>query len=250
MTKKFRITRAIIIVLATILVLLIALLLWLILGDTTRQSGVPTNVIVDSTDQALTESSETPVDSFNEVSLGENLFIVKASGYSGRFMEDGTDVAVSDVFALTIENRSAAMVQYVQISVTLEEETYFFDLTSLPAGASALVLEKTAAAMPADLSQAQYAVIQRANFSQTPSLYPELFQIYASDGTIIIENISDTDISGEIYVYYKTCVDGVYMGGITYRTGIQGLKAGEQLDCIAAHYTEEDGVILFVTYVP
>lgn len=247
MTKKFRIT---IIVLATILVLLMALLLWLILGDASGQQGNPSDVAVDSTDQMPVESSETPADAFSEVGLGENLFLVNASGYTGSFMEDGTDLAVSDVFALTIENRSAVMVQYVQISVTLGEETYLFDLTSLPAGASALVLEKTAATLPDDLSQAQYAVAQRADFSQTPSLYPELFQIYASDGTVTIENISETDINGEIYVYYKTCVDGLYMGGITYRTGIQGLKAGEQLDCIAAHYTEEDSVILFLTYVP
>ena len=49
--------------------------------------------------------------------LGNGLSVKYAGGYSGVYMEDGSNRIVSDVFAIQLENRSGLDLQYGQINV-------------------------------------------------------------------------------------------------------------------------------------
>lgn len=71
----------------------------------------------------------------------------------------------------------------------------------------------------------------------------------APNGAITITNISGSDITGQIYVYYKSAYGDLYIGGITYRTGVSGLAAGESTTLYASHYSTAYSKIMFVTYV-
>lgn len=174
--------------------------------------------------------------------------VEKVGRYAGIFVEDGSDEIVSDVFAITVVNNSNKMLQYAQVIITCGGEEYTFDMSTIPAGARAQVLEKDKKALPEDLSGAQTVLTTVTEFQEAPSTYPEVFELTPFEYSVNIKNISKSDISGDVYVYYKTKVGDLYMGGITYRAKVTDLAAGEEKSAYASHFYGSDSEILFVTY--
>ena len=103
--------------------------------------------------------------------------VEKVGRYAGIFVEDGSDEIVSDVFAITVVNNSDKMLQYAQVVITCGGEEYTFDMSTIPAGARAQVLEKNKKALPEDLSGAQTVLTTVTEFQEAPSTYPEVFEI-------------------------------------------------------------------------
>ena len=169
--------------------------------------------------------------------------------YSGNFVEDGSDAAVEKVGSVTIENTSHRWLEYAEILVTTSKETYHFTISAIPPQSKVIALEKDRKKL--DLSKGYEVEIKNTLFyKETPTLKEKMFEIEARDGQIIVTNISEKDCSGTIYVYYKTKVNGVYVGGITYRVKIDGgLDAGVSGQIYAGHYGEETSEILYITYV-
>ena len=174
--------------------------------------------------------------------------VEKVGRYARIFVEDGSDEIVSDVFAITVVNNSDKMLQYAQVVITCGGEEYTFDMSTIPAGARAQVLEKNKKALPEDLSGAQTVLTTVTEFQEAPSTYPEVFELTPFEYSVNIKNISKSDISGDVYVYYKTKVGDLYMGGITYRAKVTDLAAGEEKSAYASHFYGSDSEILFVTY--
>lgn len=174
--------------------------------------------------------------------------VEKVGRYAGIFVEDGSDEIVSDVFAITVVNNSDKMLQYAQVVITCGGEEYTFDMSTIPAGARAQVLEKNKKALPEDLSGAQTVLTTVTEFQEAPSTYPEVFELTPFEYSVNIKNISKSDISGDVYVYYKTKVGDLYMGGITYRAKVTDLAAGKEKSAYASHFYGSDSEILFVTY--
>ena len=174
--------------------------------------------------------------------------VEKVGRYAGIFVEDGSDEIVFDVFAITVVNNSDKMLQYAQVVITCGGEEYTFDMSTIPAGARAQVLEKDKKALPEDLSSAQTVLTTVTEFQEAPSTYPEVFELTPFEYSVNIKNISKSDISGDVYVYYKTKVGDLYMGGITYRAKVSDLASGEEKSAYAGHFYENDSEILFVTY--
>lgn len=174
--------------------------------------------------------------------------VEKVGRYAGIFVEDGSDEIVSDVFAITVVNNSDKMLQYAQVVITCGGKEYTFDMSTIPAGARAQVLEKDKKALPEDLSGAQTVLTTVTEFQEAPSTYPEVFELTPFEYSVNIKNISKSDISGDVYVYYKTKVGDLYMGGITYRAKVIDLAAGEEKSAYASHFYGSDSEILFVTY--
>lgn len=174
--------------------------------------------------------------------------VEKVGRYAGIFAEDGSDEIVSDVFAITVVNNSDKMLQYAQVVITCGGEEYTFDMSTIPVGARAQVLEKDKKALPEDLSSAQTVLTTVTEFQEAPSTYPEVFELTPFEYSVNIKNISKSDISGDVYVYYKTKVGDLYMGGITYRAKVSDLASGEEKSAYAGHFYENDSEILFVTY--
>ena len=110
------------------------------------------------------------------------------------------------------------------------------------------MLEKDKKALPEDLSGAQTVLTTVTEFQEAPSTYPEVFELTPFEYSVNIKNISKSDISGDVYVYYKTKVGDLYMGGITYRAKVTDLAAGEEKSAYASHFYGSDSEILFVTY--
>ena len=181
--------------------------------------------------------------------LGEGIELQALSGYQGPYVEDGTDDIVSDVLAITVRNDGDKTVQYAHIILTQGETVYEFDVTTLPVGASAQLLELSRQPMPDNTDGMTAQVTACAVFDTEPTMCEDVFQIETQDTAITITNNSGSDITGQIYVYYKIAYGDLYMGGITYRVGTAGLKAGESTTCYAGHFSTDYSKLMFVTYV-
>ena len=181
--------------------------------------------------------------------LGEGIELQALSGYQGPYVEDGTDDIVSDVLAITVRNDGDKTVQYAHIILTQGETAYEFDVTTLPVGASAQLLELSRQPMPDNTDGMTAQVTACAVFDTEPTMCEDVFQIETQDTAITITNNSGSDITGQIYVYYKIAYGDLYMGGITYRVGAAGLKAGESTTCYAGHFSTDCSKLMFVTYV-
>lgn len=179
--------------------------------------------------------------------VGNDISLLSIDRYAGAFVEDGTDEIVSDIMAITVRNDGGKTVQYAHIVVTIDGKAYEFDLSTLPVGAKAQVLELNRAAMPASVEGFLCDVSVCAFFDEEPSMHGELFEIGTADTAITVTNVSDSDLSG-IYVYYKISYGELYMGGITYRVGVESLKAGESYTCYAGHFSEKYSSLMFVSY--
>lgn len=221
-----------------LLALLLALALALTACGTASQSDQPDDGTI-AADAAI----DAPL-----LALGQGLSLMDMNRYAGAFVEDGSDETVSDVLAITVRNDSDRAVQYAHITLTLGETEYAFDVTTLPVGASVQLLELGRQAMPESTDGLTGQVTMCAAFDAEPSLCEDVFSIETQDTAITITNISGSDITGQIYVYYKIAYDQLYLGGITYRVGVSGLKAGESTTCYAAHFSTDYSRLMFVNY--
>lgn len=188
----------------------------------------------------------TPAPSFE---LENGLEITSVGRYAGNFVEDGSDDIVSDVCAITVRNNAENTVQYAEISMNIGGESYCFKLSTLPQGKSVQLLELSRQPLPESTDGLTASLTSFAPFDAEPSLCEDVISIDAQDTAITITNVSGSDITGQIYVYYKSAYGDLYIGGITYRTGVSGLAAGESTTLYASHYSTAYSKIMFVTYV-
>ena len=236
-----------------ILTVLLAALVWLasLLGQrevpTLDQTGIPGQSGTESaTDSAGSPETVPETTEPQPIELSDGLVIHYISSYAGIYMEDGTDEPVADVMMIILENTSEQDLQLARISIEYENFTAEFEVTNLPAGEKAVLLEKN---RHAAAGQA-YQSIQMKNvvfFPEKMGLQEDRIQIEGHNGTLEVTNISGENITGDIYIYYKNSATDLLYGGITYRVAVRGgLKAGESAAVIAGHYTLGNSRLLLV----
>lgn len=213
-----------------------------------------TTASVDDTEATSAPQEETPdkvqVDDVELVDydLGEGLQITDVGKYTGIYMEDGTDEVVSGVMMIVLANNSEDPLQYAEIELTVGEETAYFSVSTLPAGASVVLLEKNRMDYDANVTVNQAVAKNVAFFSQPLSLCENKITIQALNGAMNITNISGEDITDDVVIYYKNSAQDVFYGGITYRIRIEGgMKADEIKQIMASHFSASGSTIMFVT---
>ena len=180
--------------------------------------------------------------------LGSGVQIDGFLSYTGAFMEDRTDEVVTDVLAIRVTNHGEEYIQTMDITLTAGETTAEFSLSTLFPGETVVVLEKHRMAYSTAPEFTQVQASNVALFDSHPGMCEDRIEIQCLDGVINVTNISGEDISGDVLIYYKNYVGGMYYGGITYRLRIEGgLKAGEIRQGSAAHFNPDNSTIVFVT---
>lgn len=174
------------------------------------------------------------------------LTLTSLGGYSGNFLEDGSDDVVSNVAAILVTNNADRMLQVADITFQVSEtEQAVFRITDLPAGATVLALElKRRPYSDAD----DYTYGQTASgYVDTPSLEEERFDLDTTQaGKLTLKNRTD-EAYGKVYVYYKYVqVGGIYLGGITYRVPFENLPAGGTAESPAGHFHPKNSRIMAV----
>lgn len=226
-------------------------------GETVQQSEnmeesaeEPANKTIDTDNiQGFTKAPRTEDTEESPVTLTDPGLQVEAVGqYSGSFLEDGSDDPIVNVASLLITNTSDRMLQIAEITFQVNDsETAQFKVTDLPAGCSALVLETGKREFK---EEDQYTVGDTATaYIDTPSLLEDKFEIQEEDGKIILKNKTD-EVYGKVYVYYKYVrPDGIYMGGITYRTPFENVPAQGEAEAVAVHFIKDASRIMDVQIV-
>lgn len=168
--------------------------------------------------------------------------------YSGGYIEDGSNEPVKNTASIKIKNMSGTDCRYAEIKATTEDGDFEFVLTTLKDGDSVAVLEKNKKSCKEKCGIKSIAIEKFAAFDEKPQLCEDIFELTVNNRVINIKNISDKDIDGTIYVYYKNQKDNILFGGITYRIPFDSLKAGELKQASSKHLSKENSVLEFVTY--
>lgn len=196
------------------------------------ETGAPVTEPSVSTPAPTTEPAR-----IESIELAEGLRISDFGPYSGIFMEDGTNDPVSDVMMVLLHNESEQDLQYVTFTAEAEDAVFTFEASNLAAGSSVVLLDQARQAVAPDgltSADAEHVVF----FDAPMELCTELVEVSGMDGALNVRNISDRDIAGDVYVYYKYAAEDIFYGGITFRVVVsEGLKAGELRQVPAGHYS-------------
>ena len=239
--------------LVALIVLVVAAIAGILLWDLIpqEQASVPAQTVGKTDMQSVVTTQQPDVTTEPgmqlPIDLGEGLYVTEIENFSGVYMEDGTDDVVQGLLMIVLENRGEQALQYARISLDYGDAQAHFDVTNLPAGGKVVLLEKNRMSYRGDLPQAAFA--ENVALLDAFPMHEDVFLITTADGVINVRNISGTDITGDIFIYYKNVGGGLYYGGITYRVRIEGgLKADEIRQMMTAHYYEDASEILMVTY--
>ena len=221
------------------------------LRDSTEPT-VPGQVYVPTVPQEEAETQpadnmEVDFSAGEVLELGKDLRITKIGSYAGIYMEDGSGEVLSDVLMITLENASERDLQLARITLDYTDIQAEFEATNIPAGGSVVLLEKSRQPYVAEGFRSA-RLVNAAFFPDPMSLMTERLEVTGMEGVLNVKNISGTDITGDIYVYYKHSAQGVFYGGITYRTKVSGgLAVGEIKQITAVHYDPVNCQIVAVT---
>ena len=204
-------------------------------------------------EQSEQPSTELPEDIFveednEELVLDQQLKLNWAKSYTGVFMEDGSNEFVTNAMSIKVTNNNENDLQLARFEIGYDEKTYHFEVTNLPAGSSAILIEKNRESFP-DGEMITVAANNITFFNEPMDIHEDVVDISGMKGALNVKNISSSDIAGDIYIYYKYITDDVYYGGITFRTKVSGgLKSGELKQVMTGHYNPDTCKITTVTY--
>ena len=172
-------------------------------GVPTETTTIPTEPDVEYTEPATrpTESATLPTEP-QGVDLGSGIVSTDYIRYSGPFLEDRTDEAVSDVLAIRVTNTGEEYIQTMDIVLSDGETKARFSLSTLFPGETVIVPE--ANRMPfTDVPEFTKAATESvALFDGHPGMCTDRIAIQCLDGVMNITNISGEDITEDIFVYY------------------------------------------------
>lgn len=182
--------------------------------------------------------------SFPYTSSLDELELVAVYNYSGYYIEDGSEDEIDSVAALEVTNLSDQAIEYATITLTADGKELNFEVSLLPAGETALVMEadKQSCSETASFS---YGGSEIASLSSL-DLCEDQVTVSTDSGAVTVTNISGNDIS-ELRLFYKNQLDtGEYVGGIAYTVKLEDLAAGESQTVYPSHFDPEYGVVMMV----
>lgn len=170
--------------------------------------------------------------------------IQRVNGYSGIFIEDGSDKEVKNVAAIEVKNTSNKPLEFAQIQLYNGSKKLVFDVSTLPANSSAVVMEK---------NKASFNSSKGVTYGGTTAGYVNSLEKASSikckkvkNNGIEVTNTSSKNIPC-VRVFYKyKSSEGYYVGGITYTAKVEDLKAGASQTIYPSHFASDGGEIMMV----
>lgn len=173
-----------------------------------------------------------------------SLTIQRINGYSGMFIEDGSDKEVKNVAAIQVKNTSKQVVEYAQIELYNGDKKLVFEVSTLPANSSAVVMEKSKTTFDSN-KNVTYGKSTVAYTDKLEKSSDIKYKVLDNNG-IEVTNKSKKDI-GCVRVFYKyKSEEGYYVGGITYVAKVNNLKAGTSETIYPSHFATDGGQVMMV----
>ena len=165
--------------------------------------------------------------------------------YDGIYLEDGSDEEIQNVPAVILTNTGDTCIEYAEIVLTGNEETFVFKITGFSAGSTLVAMEKEKKSFREQIYEsaaAETAETEEFSLRENQVRIDEL-----EDGKLKITNISGQDIPG-LRIFYKFHMpeENVYVGGITYTAKLQNLKAGSSMEIMTTHFASGSSRIIRV----
>ena len=209
-----------------------------------ENNSLDNNTKDNSSNKNNTSSENRDKVSSNYKTPDASLTIQRIKGYSGIFIEDGSDKEVKNVAAIQVKNTSKQVVEYAQIELYNGDKKLVFEVSTLPANSSAVVMEKN----KTTFSSSKGFTYGKSTVAYTDKLEKSSdikYKVLDNNG-IEVTNKSKKDI-GCVRVFYKyKSEDGYYVGGITYTAKIDDLKAGNSQTVYPSHFATDGGEIMMV----
>ena len=187
--------------------------------------------------------NDAPPDTTGESNGTEELVCLQFSRYSGAFVEDGSDEAVSNVAAMLVANTGSEFLDLATVTYDAGGQTATFVVTGLPPGEKAWVLESNRMILADGI---EFRLRDCATtFRPDAVTQTDLLSVTPQGDTLTVENTSDRTLEN-VCVYYKVYhTDGNYLGGITYMLSFGTLKPGESARKQSVHYGEDARIVRF-----
>lgn len=196
--------------------------------------------------QGLLTDTDSAGASSDRLTLAEGVRVESLNGYSGFYVEDGSNEQCENVAAVSLVNDSDVDYQYLTFSVATPSGSCRFIASSLMAHSAMTVLAQEKAPFT-ESEILSVTAEQIAPFTQTPSLHPDMVELTYTDGFINVKNLTDQTLR-HLFVYYKSTAGEDYFGGITYRVSVDELAPGQLMQKHAANIHKDTSKMLFVTF--
>ncbi|MBQ7962074.1 MAG: hypothetical protein IJ289_05685 [Clostridia bacterium] len=202
----------------------------------------------------VTPGNEEPASEDDSSYMAESQGICVMSACRMESDTEDASLAVSeDIAGIVVLNKSEKTLQYAEITADFSDGTvHLYKISTLPPGEACFVAEENK--LPyRELTTGFFGfeINNVAFFTEEPSVYADKLQFSGADGILNIKNISDSDITENIVVYYKDYENSHLASGVTYRVTVEGgLEAGEIKQVMASHYRQNASMIMFVQLVP
>ncbi len=163
------------------------------------------------------------------------------TGYDGPFLEDRSSDTVTNVAVAMLYNSSGSFLDSVVIDLSTNQNSYHFEATMVPPGAYVAVQ---------DLNRCQWDsgkilnCTGRARNHIKETIIPGDVEIIAQkNDSFCVINHYNKPVS--VTIYHKTWQHDMqaYIGGITYKTVINNLQAGDSLVIRPEFFTANSRII-------
>ena len=175
------------------------------------------------------------------------------SDFETEIIVDGW-LKITDIYeyngklAVVAENVSDTAIEYALLSVTDINNVFTFNISALLSGTKTVLLCNENAGYDPDAVYTGWNAENVLKFETAPSMNEDKFDVSVANGSISVKNISGSDITSDIYIYYKEKINGLLNGNITHRICISGLKADAKTFVKAEKLNENNCQIIFIQY--
>lgn len=150
--------------------------------------------------------------------------------------------------ALIAENISEENVEFAVLTLKTDDAYLTFNISALFKGEKAYLVcnEDYSSDIAGRITSRK--TDNRILYAEEKIIDENTLSVTVKNGAFSVKNISETDISSDIFIYYKEVVNNLPNGSVTHRLRINGLKAR------ALTYVKADGIntdncrIIFTEY--
>ena len=176
---------------------------------------------------------------------GTALVIQSVRSYDGVFLEDGSNRDVTGISAMVLVNNGQSGIEYAEITLNQGNTVLRYKATSIPAGATLVVQEATAAKHVNSKYTACSANVAEASTFELSETMVKVEEI--ENGTLLVTNLTDETIS-RVRVFYKFAFEKgkIYVGGITYTAELTALEPGQSARLSASHFAAGSSEVIMV----
>lgn len=172
-----------------------------------------------------------------------DLTCLEISRFTGSFVEDGTDEAVTDVAAILVANDTGQFLDLATVTYTVGTRTATFLVSGLPPGQRAWVLEKDRMT----IAEGDKLVFEdcQTSFNSGAMLTTDALALTRKGNTVTVENLTESTLTN-VCIYYKNKLeDGTFLGGITYLMSFEDLPPGGTAQSSAGHFGDNSVIVRY-----